>query len=263
MTPANQTKRSSANIHGVGAACWVATIAWAVQMDMGLWGMPGTMGMSLSSFLIMWTLMMAAMMLSSMAPLASMYGRTITHHRGLRLTGFGGGYLVAWGATGTVAFAVADLFGDMAATRPTAARAVAVTCFAAAGTYQLTPLKTRCLKHCRSPLAELMRFIGFRGPLRDMRAGAHHGLFCLGCCWALMALMVAFGVMNVAAMIGLALVIAVEKHWRHGERFAQAVGVVAIVWALLILIEPGAAPGLNPREAMDMSGMNGGGMATG
>ena len=263
MTPANSTKRSAATIHGVGAVCWVAIIAWAVQMDMGLWGMPGTMGMSLSSFLGMWTLMMAAMMLSSMAPLAAMYGRTITHHRGFRLTGFGCGYLVAWGATGTAAFAAADLFGDMAATRPTAARAVAVTCFAAAGTYQLTPLKTRCLKRCRSPLAELMRFIGFSGPLRDMRAGAHHGLFCLGCCWALMVLMVAFGVMNVVAMIGLALVIAVEKHWRRGEWFARAVGVVAIVWALLILIEPGAAPGLNPREVMDMSGMDGGGMATG
>ena len=224
-------------------------------MDMGLWGMPGTMGMSLPSFLIMWALMMAAMMLSSMAPLAAMYGRTITRHRGPRLTGFGGGYLVAWGATGTVAFVVADFFGDTAATRPSAARVVAVTCFATVGIYQLTPLKARCLKHCRSPLADLMRFIGFSGPLRDVRAGAHHGLFCLGCCWALMVLMVAFGVMNVAAMVGLALVIAVEKHWRRGEWFARVVGVAAIVWAVLILVEPGAAPGLDPHDVMDMSGM--------
>ena len=259
VTPANQTKRSAGTVHGVGAACWVVTIVWAVQMDMGLWGMPGTMGMSFGSFLVMWTLMMAAMMLSSMAPLALLYGRTITTHRGPRLTAFGIGYVVAWGATGSVAFVVADLFGDVAADRPTVARWVAVACFAAAGAYQLTPLKMRCLEHCRSPLAHLMRYVGFRGPLRDVRTGAHHGLFCLGCCWALMVLMVAFGVMNVAAMVGLALVIAVEKHWRHGERFAQTVGVVAVVWALVIIVEPGAAPGLNPDAVVDMGKMGMGG----
>ena len=252
VTPANQTKRSVATIHGIGAACWVATIAWAVQMDMGLLGTPGTMGMSFPSFLVMWTLMMAAMMLSSLAPLALMYGRTITTRRGPRLTAFGGGYVLAWGATGVVAFVLADRFTEVASTRPTVAQWVAVACFAAAGLYQLTPLKMRCLDHCRSPLAHLMRYIGFRGPLRDARAGAHHGLFCLGCCWALMVLMVAFGVMNVAAMIGLALVIAIEKHWRHGERFARAVGGVAIAWAVLIVIEPGAAPGLDPGSGMGM-----------
>ena len=167
--------------------------------------------------------------------------------------------MVAWGATGSVAFVVADLFNDVAADRPTIARWVAMACFAAAGIYQLTPLKMRCLEHCRSPLGHLMRYVGFRGPLRDMRAGAHHGLFCLGCCWALMVLMVAFGVMNVAAMVGLALVIAIEKHWGHGERFAQAVGVIAVVWALVIIVEPGAAPGLNPDAIVDMGKMGMGG----
>mgnify|MGYP001589415137 FL=1 len=254
--PAAVTRRPATTVHLLGAACWVATIGWAVSMDMGLWGMPGTMGMSFWSFLVMWTLMMAAMMLSSMAPLALLYGRTITVHRGPRLTAFGGGYVLAWGSTGVVAFVVAGLFGDVAADRPTLARLVAVACFAAAGLYQLTPLKMRCLEHCRSPLAHLMHYLGFKGPLRDVRAGGHHGLFCLGCCWALMVLMVAFGVMNVAAMVGLALVIAVEKHWRHGGLFARAVGVVAVLWALLIVIDPGFAPGLDPDALMDMGGMD-------
>jgi len=251
-SPAAVTRRPATTVHLLGAACWVATIGWAVSMDMGLWGMPGTMGMSFWSFLVMWTLMMAAMMLSSMAPLALLYGRTITAHRGPRVTAVGGGYVLAWGATGVVAFVLADLFGDAAADRSTLAQWVAVACFVAAGLYQLTPLKKRCLEHCRSPLAHLMHYLGFRGPLRDVRAGAHHGLFCLGCCWALMVLMVAFGVMNVAAMVGLALVIAVEKHWRHGERFARAVGVVAVAWALLIVVDPGFAPGLDPDAVMDM-----------
>jgi predicted metal-binding membrane protein len=72
-----------------------------------------------------------------------------------------------------------------------------------------------------------------------------------------MLLMVAFGVMNVAAMVALALVIAIEKHWRHGRRFAGAVGVIAIVWAMLILVEPGAAPGLYPHDVMDMGSIDG------
>ena len=67
-----------------------------------------------------------------------------------------------------------------------------------------------------------------------------------------MLMMVAFGVMNMAAMIGLALVIAIEKHWRHGERFARVVGFIAIVWALAIIIDPSAAPGLDPDAVMNM-----------
>ena len=230
----------------------MVTIVWAVRMDMGLWGKPGTMGMSFPSFLVMWTLMMAAMMLTSIAPLATLYERTITTHRGARLTALGGGYVLAWGATGVVAFLVADVFGNIAANRPTLAQWVAVACFTVAGAYQLTPLKMRCLDHCRSPLGHLMHYLSFRGPLRDARAGVHHGLFCLGCCWALMVVMVAFGVMNVAAMVALALVIAVEKHWRHGEHFARAVGVVAVVWAVVIVINPAVAPGLDPNAVMGM-----------
>jgi len=67
--------------------------------------------------------------------------------------------------------------------------------------------------------------------------------------------MVAFGVMNMAAMVGLALVIAIEKHWRHGQHFARIVGVVAVMWAIAIVIEPSAAPGLDPDAVMNMDMM--------
>ena len=67
-----------------------------------------------------------------------------------------------------------------------------------------------------------------------------------------MLVMVAFGVMNMAAMVGLALVIAVEKHWRYGEKFARLVGIVAVVWAVAIVIDPSVAPGLDPDAVMDM-----------
>ena len=70
-----------------------------------------------------------------------------------------------------------------------------------------------------------------------------------------MVLMVTFGVMNLAAMIGLALVIAVEKRWRYGEAFARFLGVVALMWAVVIIFEPGAAPGLDPSGLMEMNDM--------
>ena len=74
--------------------------------------------------------------------------------------------------------------------------------FAAAGLYQLTPLKDLCLSHCRSPLGLLLHYGSYRGKARDLRVGVHHGGYCLGCCWALMVILIAVGVMNIAAMVG-------------------------------------------------------------
>ena len=112
---------------------------------------------------------------------------------------------------------VARVFGELAARSSRVARAAAAAAFVALGVYQLTPLKFRCLSHCRSPLAHLLHYTSFKGRLRDLRAGIEHGLYCLGCCWALMLVLVAFGVMNLPAMIAVAAIIAVEKVWRYGE----------------------------------------------
>ena len=219
--------------------------------------MPGTMGMSLLTFTAMWTLMMAAMMLPSVGPFMDVYQRTVTEHRGPRLTAMAGGYLAVWSASGVVAFAIAGWFGELAGQNDGVAQAVAVVTFASVGVYQLSRLKFRCLSHCRTPLGHLVHYLGFHGPLRDLRAGVSHGWFCLGCCWALMVLMVAFGVMNVAAMLGLAIIIGVEKLWRHGETFAKAVGGASLGYAVALVFVPGLAPGLDPGELMQMGGLGG------
>jgi predicted metal-binding membrane protein len=199
---------------------------------------------------------MAALMLPSVAPVAGLYARTITERRGARLTAFGGGYLLVWAATGLAAFVLAELFEDVASGSTAAVKAVGATTFAVCGIYQLTPLKDRCLRHCRSPLTHLLRYTSFRGRTRDLRAGLHHALYCVGCCWTLMVLMVAFGVMNLLVMAGLALAIGIEKHWRHGRGFARAVGVAALVLAVVVVVEPSVAPGLDPGgvdgEPMEM-----------
>lgn len=240
----------------LAVVAWVATIGWATSRDMS--AMPGTMGLGLGEFVAMWALMMAAMMLPSVWPFVAVYERTIRRHRIARLGALGGGYLLAWALVGVAAYGVTWVFGELAAERPGLARAAAVAAFAALGIYQLTPLKFRCLSHCRSPLAHLLHYTSFHGPLRDLRAGIEHGLYCVGCCWALMLVLIAFGVMNLAATIGVALVIAVEKMWRFGELFARVVGVSALIFAVLVGIEPSLAPGLDPalviNDDMDMDG---------
>lgn len=215
--------------------------------------MPGTMGMSAISFTAMWALMMAAMMLPSVGPFVGVYQRTVSEHRLPRLTALGIGYLGVWTLVGLVAFVLADRFELIARNNAVAAQAIAVGSFAIAGLYQLSPLKFRCLSHCRTQVGHMIHYLGFRGPLRDLRAGASHGWFCLGCCWALMVLMVAFGVMNVVAMIGLALIIAIEKVWRHGERFARAIGFASLGCAFALVFVPELAPGLDPSGVMIMN----------
>lgn len=226
--------------------------AWTVVNADGRWGMPGTMGYAFPAFVGMWILMMGAMMLPSVSPFASMYARTVRERRLPRLTLFALGYMAVWALMGLPAYALAWVADQYAGGDGAIALAVAV--FAAAGIYQLTPLKYRCLSHCRTPMSHLLHYAAFRGRLRDLRAGFEHGYFCAACCWGLMAVMVALGVMNVPAMILLASVVATEKIWRWGAHFSRGVGVAALVAAVAVIWIPGLAPGLT-NEPMDMSAM--------
>ena len=128
---------------------------------------------------------------------------------------------------------------------PTAAKWLGVVIFTAAGVYQLTPWKDWCLRRCRSPIGALMYYLGFKGRSRDLRVGLHHGATCAGCCWGLMIVLVAVGVMNVAVMAALAVVIFTEKLWRHGKPFGQAVGVLLVATGVLAIWFPWLLPGLH------------------
>jgi predicted metal-binding membrane protein len=236
---------------GLGASAWVATLLWAA--DMGMDAEPGTMGLNVPAFVAMWALMMAAMMLPAVSPLVSLYARTVVNRRPARLGGFGLGYVLAWSLTGFVAYVLASLFDLLADERPGVAKAVAVGSFAMCGIYQLTPMKRWCLRHCRSPVGHLLHYASYRGATRDLRAGLHHGLVCIGCCWTLMVALVAVGVMNVPVMVGLALLIALEKRWRFGELLAKVAGVAAIVFAVVLLFDASLAPGLDAGNQMEMN----------
>jgi predicted metal-binding membrane protein len=185
--------------------------------------MTGTMGLTLPAFLIAWTVMMAAMMLPSVAPVASMYARSISGRRALRLTLFTSGYLIVWASAGVVAFGLGALIAGLAEGDPRLGTAAGVAAYLACGLYQLSPLKYRCLSHCRSPLSLFLHYSSYQGPLRDLRVGAHHGAYCLGCCWGLMVVLLALGAMSVVPMLILAAVVITEKLWSRGEAFSRVV----------------------------------------
>lgn len=155
-------------------------------------------------------LMWQAMMLVMMAPAAYPWLRAarLTAPAGTRYpaTGFGAGYAAAWLPFSAL---LAALQLDLAHALPAAPREQAL-CLFAAGVYQFTPLKQACLRHCRHPLSFLLARWE-NGAASTFRLGVRHGWFCLGCCWALMALALVLGAMNLLWMAALAAVVFVEQ----------------------------------------------------
>ena len=227
------------------AIAWVAIVAWS-----GLGApMTGTMDLALPAFLVAWTVMMAAMMLPSVAPVASLYARSISGRRALRLTMFTSGYLIVWASAGVLAFALGAFIARLAEGDLRLGTAAGVVAYLGCGLYQLSPLKYRCLAHCRSPLSLFLKYSSYRGSLRDLRVGAHHGAYCLGCCWGLMVVLLALGAMSVVPMLILAAVVITEKLWSRGEAFSRVVGVVSVGLAIATIWIPDLAPGFMSRLA--------------
>jgi predicted metal-binding membrane protein len=226
------------------AGAWAGVAAVARHMA----ARPGTMGLGLGAFAAVWALMMAAMMLPSVTPFALLYSRMLRESRGWRLAMFASGYLIVWALAALPVYGLAWLAGRLAGGHTAAATVLAVAIFAACGVYQLTPLKDRCLARCRSPLGFVLKLGTYRGRTRDLRVGLYHGVFCLACCWALMALLVAFGLMNVLAMVVLAGAVLAEKTWAWGPQFSRLLGIAALGLAVAVVFVPALAPGL-PQAA--------------
>lgn len=199
----------------------------------------GRDAIGLGAFIVAWLAMMTAMMFPAISPVVKLYGRAAAAGRVAPLPFFVAGYLAVWTGMGVPAyFAWRALMDPIAEARPWAGRLAGVVLLAAA-VWQLTPLKSVCLRHCRSPISFFLRFgANVARPTGALRMGATHGAFCVGCCWALMAVLVALGTMNLAWMAALSLLIMIEKNAPAGERVATAAAVAFAAGGLLLLIRP-------------------------
>jgi predicted metal-binding membrane protein len=217
-------------------------------MDDGPWTALGSFGW----FLGVWIVMMAAMMFPSVSPTIALYSRMSRQRSPTLPLLFAAGYLIIWAVAGIAVFVIgaslnsvsSDLFAWERAGRWTAGATLIV-----AAVYELTPLKDVCLGKCRSPLGSLL------GSWRDGKAGAvqmgaKNGAWCVGCCWALMASLLALGIMSITWMAVVAGLIAFEKTvpWRRLASYGTAAVLLAL--GLLVLTAPHSLPGLTtPGDA--------------
>ena len=188
---------------------------------------------------VMWWEMMTAMMLPSATPAILLYGRNAARHPVMGPSWqFVSGYLLAW-----LGFSIAAAALQVAAVRNGLVDAMALrtsgrvtaALWIAAGIYQLTPLKTACLSHCRSPAGFFARHWR-AGRFGAIRLGIGHGFYCIGCCGALMALLLVGGVMNLLWVAAIATVVALEKLAPRGDLIARAAGVAMLAWGAFSLL---------------------------
>jgi len=217
------------------AGGWTMAMAW-MRMPGQTWLSAGTM------FAGMWLAMMVAMMLPSSLPILLLYRRVILFRGERRPTLLiwlmASGYFVVWTLFGVIAYGLGVSIADGAMLSPAFSALIPAGAGAAlivSGIYQLTPWKSACLTHCRDPLELVARHLhpGWRGAVA---LGVHHGLFCTGCCWALMVMQLVIGVMNLGTMAAVATVIALEKLLVRGPWIARGVGVASIAAGVVILV---------------------------
>lgn len=196
---------------------------------------------------VMWVVMMIGMMVPGATPMILVHARAAGQlaARGKPLAAtawFAGGYLLAW-----ITFSFAATLGEWALERasvltPTMAASSPVfggIVLIAAGLYQLTPFKEACLSRCQAPLAFILRHGGLRStPTGSLILGLRHGVYCVGCCWALMLLLFVLGVMNLLWIATLAILVMLEKVIPFGHAVARLAGLLFIALGGWMLVSP-------------------------
>jgi predicted metal-binding membrane protein len=211
-----------------GASAWMMTMVWDGPHLLLLWAM--------------WAVMMAGMMLPSATPMLMMYGLSTRNRDGeaaaaARVYALAGGYLLVWTTFSVAATLLQRLLGRALILTPMmepATPIIAAGILLVAGVYQFLPIKRACLRACRSPIAFLTQHWrpGVGGALR---MGVVHGIYCLGCCWALMLLLFAGGVMNLVVILALTVWVILEKTAPFGAQGARIGGAVLVGVAAWIL----------------------------
>lgn len=214
----------------VALSWWFLATGAGMGDDMGMAAMQPPLG----ALVLMWWLMMLAMMLPSAAPTVLLYAR-VREQRGADGAVahpwiFALGYLAIWLLFSFAAAAIQHLLAGRAMAFES--RQLAGALLIAAGLYQFSPLKSVCLRQCRSPAQYLSRYWQ-RGAAGAVRLGIRHGAYCVGCCWMLMALLFVGGVMNFAWIAALTLIVGVEKLVPRGDLIGRGAGVALIALGMV------------------------------
>jgi predicted metal-binding membrane protein len=229
----------------IAGACWAVTARRMQGMDMG----PGTSLGGLGWFAGVWATMMAAMMLPSLVPMAQAHARESARAGAPRAAGaatvFAAGYLAAWLGAGVLAYALVEGVGSLSLPWLAWDRGgayVAGGVIFAAALYELTPLKARCLRHCRQPALLAGRWRA--GAWGAVRTGLEHGGLCIGASWALMGALFAVGVMNVAWMVAVAALVAIEKLLPRRDVAVAGTAVLLAALGVAVAFAPAQVPWL-------------------
>ncbi|MGH7155983.1 MAG: DUF2182 domain-containing protein, partial [Acetobacteraceae bacterium] len=228
---------------------WVLLIRQARVAGAGMAMASPTMGLNAPLFLMTWVVMMVAMMLPAASPMILTFHR-VQETRRRRQEAFVstwifvGGYLLVWTVAGVAAYAgalAAESIGARLALPASAVARIGGAILVAAGLYQLSPLKDRCLTACRSPLSFIMT--SWReGAGGAVRMGLAHGMQCLGCCWLLFIILFPLGIMNIAAMIAVTLLVSAEKVLPWGGRAVRATAAALVLYGVAVALYPSALP---------------------
>lgn len=242
-------------------ASW-ALIVWqasAGSMDGTAMASP-TMGMRAPLFLATWTVMMVAMMAPAAAPMVLtfhriQFGKCQRGETFVATWVFVAAYMLVWALSGIAAYAgavVAETIATRFALPSAAAARIGGVLLVAAGLYQLTPLKDRCLTQCRTPIGFIMT--SWRDGLAGaLQMGLRHGLYCLGCCWLLFVVLFPLGIMNISAMAAVTLVIFAEKTLPWGRPVARATAAALVAYGAMVLAEPRSLPTFMAEGGMIMT----------
>jgi predicted metal-binding membrane protein len=232
------TSMSMPAASGSMAGMKMAGMAETLSPTMKAWSLPEF----LLTF-IMWSVMMVGMMVPSASPMILLYTRVARSARDGKpfasSAWFAGGYLLSWigfALIATIAQWALERAALLSVTMASSSKTFGGIVLIAAGLYQWTPLKSACLSQCQSPLQFIQRHGGFRrGGLDALRLGLTHGAYCIGCCWALMALLFVGGVMNVLWIAALAIFVLAEKVLGTGRVLSRVAGVAFILAGALVL----------------------------
>jgi predicted metal-binding membrane protein len=229
----------------LGYTYWLAT-----GFDMSGMMSPDFIPWSLGHFafmLAMWVVMMIGMMTPSVAPTVLLYAaiarQASARGQPFAPTGwFAAGYLLAWSAFALAATLLQWWLESLELLPPMMAGTGHVAgglLLIIAGVYQWLPIKQACLSQCQSPMVFVQRHGGFAPDARgSVRLGWRHGLYCIGCCWTLMALLFAFGVMNLAWIAGLMVYVLLEKLLPNPRVVSRVAGAAAVVAGLALMVGP-------------------------